>query len=199
MASASSDSNVGLIGISGRKFTRILVLAGLFAVFVLTSGCGGDDEEASTTPEATTPTETATTESVPTETEEEPAKTETGGDPGGEDEPAEEREGESPEDQPGGAGDEEPARTLALFTGRGGRITPRVIRVPAFIAVRVELRSGDGATYSLRFGGKTIAAGERLKSHSTTIDGLRPGEGITGKPAGAGNPVRIEATAEPGP
>jgi hypothetical protein len=167
----------------------------LFAI----SGCGGDDEEASTTPTATTPAETAETESVPTETEEQPAETETGGETGGEDEPAEEREGESPEDQPGGAGDEEPARTLALFTGRAGQIRPRVIRVPAFISVRVELRSADGATYSLRFGTTTVAAGERLNSHATTIDGLRPGESITGRPAGAGNPVRIEATAEPGP
>ncbi len=51
----------------------------------------------------------------------------------------------SPEDEPGGAGDEEPARTLALFTGEGGRITPRTVRVPAFISIRVELRSEDGA------------------------------------------------------
>ena len=191
MASASSDSNVGLIGISGRKFTRKLVLAGLFALVVAISGCGGDDEEASTTPTATTPASTATTESVPAETTEEPAVTET--------EAEAETEAESPEDMPGGAGDEQPARTLALFTGRAGRITPRVVRVPAFISVRVELRSADGATYSLRFGESTVAAGERLSSRATTIDGLRPGEAITGKPGGAGNPVRIEATAEPGP
>ena len=191
MASASSDSNVGLIGISGRKFTRKLVLAGLFALFVAVSACGGDDEEASTTPTATTPASTATTESVPAETTEEPAVTET--------EAETETEAQSPEDMPGGAGDEQPARTLALFTGRAGRITPRVVRVPAFISVRVELRSADGATYSLRFGDTTVAAGERLNSRATTIDGLRPGEAITGKPGGAGNPVRIEATAEPGP
>jgi hypothetical protein len=199
MASASSGSTVGLIGICGRKFTRNLALAGLLALLVAASGCGGDDEEASTTPAATTPAETAATESVPTETEEQPAETETSDDTAGEDEPAEDREGESPEAQPGGAGDEVAARTLALFTGRAGRITPRVIRVPAFISVRVELRSADGATYSLRFGKATVAAGEKLNSHATTIDGLRPGESITGKPGGAGNPVRIEATAEPGP
>ena len=198
MASASSDSNVGLIGISGRKFTRKCFLAGLLALLVAIPGCGGDDEEASTTPAATTPARTATTESAPTQTEEQPAETETGVQRG-DDKPAEDRGGGSPEDQPGGAGDEEPARTLALFTGRAGRITPRVVRVPAFISVRVELRSADGATYSLRFGKKTIAAGERLNSHATTIDGLRPGEAITGEPTGAGNPVRIEATAEPGP
>jgi hypothetical protein len=191
MASASSDSTVGLIGISGRKFTRKLVLAGLFALLVAISGCGGDDDDSSTTPASTTPANTATTDSAPTETEEQPAETET--------EPSTETEAESPEDMPGGAGDEEPARTLALFTGRAGRITPRVVRVPAFISVRVELRSADGATYSLRFGDKTIAAGERLNSQATTIDGLRPGEAITGTPTGAGNPVRISATAEPGP
>jgi hypothetical protein len=192
MASASSDSNVGLIGISGRKFTRKLALAGLIALSVAVSGCGGDDEEASTTPTTTAPAETATTESTPTETTEQPpATTET--------EAQTETEAESPEDLPGGAGDEEPARTLALFTGRGGRISPRVVRVPAFISVRIELRSADGAAYALRFGNKTIAAGDKLQSASTTIDGLRPGQAITGRPTAAGNPVRISATAEPGP
>jgi hypothetical protein len=133
-------------------------------------------------------TETGTTESVPTETA--PAVTEGA---------TETQPAEAPEDMPGGAGDEEPARTLALLTGRGGRITPRVVRVPAFIQVVVELRSADGATYALRFGDTTIRAGGELSSVSTRIDGLRPGEAVTGRPTGAGNPVRIEATAEPGP
>jgi hypothetical protein len=164
----------------------------VLAVLLALSGCGGDDDGDSTAPAATAPTETATptTESTPeTETEEQ-------------EQPEEETEtepGEGPEDLPGGAGDEEPARTLALFTARGGRITPRVVRVPAFIAVKVELRSADGQAYALRFGDTTITAGGELSSVSTTLDGLRPGEAITGKPAGPGNPVRIEATAEPGP
>jgi hypothetical protein len=104
-----------------------------------------------------------------------------------------------PEDQPGGAGDEEPARTLALFTAEDGRITPRTVRVPAFIAIQVELRSKDGRKYGLRFGDVTITAGGGLSSVSTKIDGLRPGKAISGEPTGPGNPVRIEATAEPGP
>jgi hypothetical protein len=132
--------------------------------------------------------DTATTESVPTETQEEPPVAETEAEPE-----------EAPEDMPGGAGDEEPARTLALFTARAGRITPRVVRVPAFISIQVELRSADGETYALRFGDTTIEAGGDLQSVSTTIDGLRPGEAIKGTPSGAGNRVRIEATAEPGP
>jgi hypothetical protein len=134
----------------------------------------------------TTPAQTATVE-TPTNTEEEPPERETA--------PAE----TGPEDEPGGAGDEEPARTLALLTAEDGRITPRAVRVPAFISIQVELRSKDGRKYGLRFGDVTITAGGGLTSVSTTIDGLRPGEGIVGKPTGAGNPVRIEATAEPGP
>ena len=104
-----------------------------------------------------------------------------------------------PEEQPGGAGDEEPARSLALFTGRGGTITPRVIRVPAFISIRVELRSADGREYGLGFDGKRIRVSGGLASVSTTIEGLRPGRAVTANPLGVGNRVRIEATAEPGP
>jgi hypothetical protein len=151
------------------------------------SGCGGDDEQAATTGSteaATTPTQPATVE-APTETQttETEAKTETTG----------------PEDQAGGAGDAEPARVQALFSAENGRITPRVVRVPAFISIQVELRSKDGAKYALRFGDVTITAGGDLNSVSTTIDGLRPNEAITGVPKGPGNKVRISATAEPGP
>ena len=97
----------------------------------------------------------------------------------------------------GGAGDEQAAETLALFTGKNGAITPSVVRVPAFISVRVELRSADGGAYELTFGDKKIAAGGELSSRSTTFEGLRPGAKLVG--TGTGGKVRIEATAEPGP
>ena len=103
------------------------------------------------------------------------------------------------QDEPGGAGDEEPARSLALFTGEGGRITPRLVRVPPFISIRVELRSADGREYGLTFAGETIRVSSGLGSVSTTIDGLRPNMGVIGIPTGASNRVRIAATAEPGP
>jgi hypothetical protein len=74
-----------------------------------------------------------------------------------------------------------------------------VVRVPAFISIRVELRSGDGSRYGLTIEGETIEVGGGLGSVSTTIDGLRPGETVVGAPTGAANRVRIEATAEPGP
>jgi hypothetical protein len=175
------------------KSSRTPVVAAVLALMLVLSGCGGDDEEAPTTPAATAPAETAETgvERPETEREEQPNEvetTETGS-----------ARAESPEDQPGGAGDEEPARTLALFTARDGRISPRVVRVPAFISVRAELRSADGVSYGLRFGDTTIRAGGELSSASAALDGLRPGEAIVGRPTGPGNPVRIAATAEPGP
>ena len=120
------------------------------------AGCGGDDE--ASTP--TAPTTTAETETTPvvttlTQTETETAPAETA--------PATATE-TSPEDMPGGAGDEEPARTLALFTARGGQIGPRVVRVPAFISIEVRLRSADGGDYALRFGSVTVRAGEDTPS-----------------------------------
>jgi hypothetical protein len=173
-----------------RIFTRKVPIGLVIALALAVSGCGGDDEQASSTPATTAMTETAATESTPAETvtEESPGvETETV--------PAE----STPEDQPGGAGDEEPARTLALFTANDGRITPAVVRVPAFISIEVQLRSADGTKYKLRFGDTTITAGGGLSSVSTTIDGLRPGKAIVGTPEGPGNRVRVEATAEPGP
>jgi outer membrane biosynthesis protein TonB len=162
------------------------------------AGCGGDDDESAATTEVPPPT----AEPEPTATEEteaEPEEPEPEPDPEPEPEPAEPEQPTSPEDQPGGAGDEEPARSLALLTGENGRITPRRVRVPAFISIRVELRSKDGEGYGLRFGGATLRVSEGLGSASTTIDGLRPGEAVVGTPTGPGNRVRIEATAEPGP
>ena len=174
-----------------------LLLAGVLGAAVLALGaCGGDDEPEATTPVVTAPTET---ETMPEETETTPPETEP---PPGETVPPEETETETapgPEEVPGGAGDEEPARTLALFTARDGRITPRLVRVPAFISIQIELRSADGRQYGLRIGDVTVTAGGEINSTSVTIDGLRPNETVVGVPTGPGNRVRVAATAEPGP
>lgn len=154
------------------------------------AGCGGDDEKPSTTDEPSTATETAKAPAIveerpstATQPNKSPAATTT-----------------SPEDQQGGAGDEEPAHSLALLTGRDGSITPRRVRVPAFISIRVELRSRDDRRYSLSFGKRMLSAGGDIASVSSTFAGLRPGAALVGRAVnGAGNVVRIEATAEPGP
>jgi hypothetical protein len=180
-----------------RPGRRSALAGAVVALLLALAGCGGGDEEPAGTTEAQPP---PTAEPAPTETEETEAATEeTEAEPEPEPDPTEAEPPASPEDQPGGAGDEEPARSLALFAGEGGRITPRVVRVPAFISIRVELSSEDGQEYGLTFEGETIRVSSGLGSVSTTIDGLRPGESIVGTPAGAGNRVRIEATAEPGP
>jgi hypothetical protein len=176
----------------------------VLALLLALAGCGGDDEEPAATTEAAPP---PTAEPAPTETDAETQTEaeaeETEAEPEPEPEPTEPTEPAepppSPEDQPGGAGDEEPARALALLTGENGRITPRRVRVPAYISIRVELRSQDGRKYGLRFPGANLRVSGGLSSVSTTIDGLRPGEAVVGTPTGAGNRVRIEATAEPGP
>jgi hypothetical protein len=178
-----------LIGTRGKSLNRLFVEAAVLALVLALAGCGGDDDEqaGTTTAPAEAPAPTATV----TAPETAPAPTETA-----EPEPPPPT---SPEDQPGGAGDEQGAYSLALFTGEDGRITPRVVRVPAYISIRVELRSGDGREYGLTFEGEGITVGGGLGSVSTTIDGLRPGEAVVGVPKGAANRVRIEATAEPGP
>ncbi len=162
------------------------------AVSLLVAGCGGDDQGevgGQTTTSAPPPTRTVT---VPPRTTPEKERTETAS-------PKEdtERRPASPEDQSGGAGDEEAARSEVILTGRGGRIGPLVVKVPPFIAIRVVLRSGDGKPYVLRVGNRVIRAGLKGSSSSATFDGLRPGKRLLG--SAVSGKVVIEASAEPGP
>jgi hypothetical protein len=184
----ASRSLISMI-VSIRRMRKWLVLG---ALALALAGCGGDDEPSASTEQqgSASETTTATTETQATEVDPETETLPNDGDGTGT------GTGESGE---GGAGDEEAAQTLALFTGRNGDITPRTIRVPAFISIRVELRSGDGAEYSLTFGDKTIKVPAALNSVSTTFDGLRPGAKLVGKATAAPGQVVVEATAEPGP
>ena len=95
------------------------------------------------------------------------------------------------------SGDETPISTQALFTGRGGRITPRRIQVPPFIAVTVGLRSADGKTYSIEVNGRGMATNGRAQ---IKLPGLRAEDRYLVKNR-SGTPATlvIEATAEPGP
>jgi len=171
--------------VSIRSFRKLLVLA---LALLVVGGCGGDDE----------PTPPATQEGTVSEESTATSETETGApDPETETLPNDGDGTGTGESGQGGAGDEQAAETLALLTGENGAITPAVVRVPAFISIRVELRSADGGAYELRFGEKSIEVGDGLSSRSTTFEGLRPGAKLVG--TGTGGKVRIEATAEPGP
>jgi hypothetical protein len=173
----------------------VRVAAAAVLALLAVAGCGGDEEEPETAATTSTPTETQTTATEETVTEPE---VETATEVEVEPKPVEPET--SPEEQPGGAGDEEPARSQALFTAAGGRVTPRVVRIPSFIAVRVELRARDAGPYTLTIGGQTIEVGDALNSMSVSLDGLRPGDAYVGRlGSGASGRVRVEATAEPGP
>jgi hypothetical protein len=172
--------------------------AALFIGLLAVAGCGGGGEKSTTTSTAvssapsqfestqtvqtiTTPPSTATT---PTTTQKAPTKTNT-----------------SPEDQPGGAGDETPIATQALFTANGGRISPARVRVPPFIAVRVVLQAKDAKAYTLIVGGKEVAVGEGRTRASVRLDGLRPGARYVAHNQFGNKPAAlvIVANAEPGP
>lgn len=177
-----------------RRARGQLAVAAIAAGALLGVACGDDEGrvqqetvETSTAPTSppTTPTDTAPARTVPER--EQTATTPAGG----------ATPSPTPEDGPGGAGDEQPISSQALLTGRGGKIAPRRVRVPPFIAIRVELRSADGAVYALRFGKRVIRVNADTPSVSTTFDGLRPGRRLSG--TGGSGSVLIEASAEPGP
>ena len=150
------------------------------------AGCGDDEEDSQKNEQAGPTTAQTQTQTAPKGH---------GGDP-----PPAPGVGKSPEDQPGGAGDEEPARAPAVFTGLAGSVGPSIVRVPPFIAVRVELRSADGGRYALRLGDKTVRAGPGRRAGTFTHPGLRQGEALKGRQVGGdGGAIRIEASAEPGP
>ncbi|MGI8750103.1 MAG: hypothetical protein ACR2J6_06090 [Thermoleophilaceae bacterium] len=174
--------------------TRSALAAPIAVLVLATAGCGGGDETSgadkareSTRTQETVPADAVTgKQTVPEQTETVPSAT--AEDNGG---------GKAPERQPGGAGDEVPNATQALITGRGGRLSPRAVSAPPFIAVSVELRSTDGRDYALSGGGKSLRAGEGESSASAVLPGLRPGKTL--KLSGPQGTVVISANAEPGP
>lgn len=172
------------------RVRRVAALALTLALLGL-AGCGGDGEGGESTAggDSSAPAETSFTSTETTTATEATAEPEV----------APEEDEQPSEEQQVDPGDEQLGGTVAIFTGRAGRITPRVVRVPPYLGVRVELRSGDGDTYGLRFGRKLLLVGVELSSVSARFDGLRPGVALRGTPYQGGNRVRVEATAEPGP
>jgi hypothetical protein len=105
----------------------------------------------------------------------------------------------SPEQQPGGAGDETPISTQALFTGKGGDITPATVRVPPFIAVKVVLHSTDGGSYAIEVAKHELKVDSGHPTATLQLSGLRAGKRYTLDVSGAPEALAIVANAEPGP
>jgi hypothetical protein len=173
----SADKRCRLI----RPFVGICVLG---LILLGSAGCGGDDEPKTAGAPDKTSGPVTQTQAESTETVVEGTTTDR----------------TSPEQEvPGGPGDEEPAYSQALLTGRNGRINPPLVQVPPYIAIRVELHSADGVPYGLRFGNAKLQTRAR-ETDSVLLGGLRPGRRVIGTPVGGGgNRVVISASAEPGP
>ncbi len=157
----------------------------MLAAAAALAGCGsggsGQTQAAvSTTP--TTPPPPTATATAPIATVTTPTQTST-----------------SPEDQPGGAGDETPIATQALFTGKDGEITPASIRVPPFIAVKVVLHSADGASYGIEVAHHELNVDGSNPTATVKLSGLRAGKRYMVNVTGAPETLAIVANAEPGP
>ena len=138
-------------------------LAGTLLAALVLAGCGGGDPtvtERSQSPELSPTPPTATAPSAPAPPKDIPTPTPTPT-------PA------SPEDQEGGAGDEEPARLRVELTIDGEGITPPSMTVTPFLALEFVIQNDTRSRQSVRFRGRgrTVAAGStgRLRA-----PGVRP-------------------------
>jgi hypothetical protein len=157
----------------------------LLIVAAAVGGCGGDDSEQTAAPTATPPpvateTATATPTSTPTETAT-PTATPT---PAG-------------EDQPGGAGDEEPIRVPVEFTVRDRGISPPQVAVPAFLGMELIVNNELTDPIEVRLEGAepmTVGPGETGRAR---IEGRRKGQYVVD--FGAAGQALIITGAKPGP
>jgi hypothetical protein len=178
---------------------RTVAGATLVVALLAFTGCGADDEPVSQDPRTSQAPELSTgTDRQPTDgtqSESEPAEpTATTPEP-----KTPSTDESSPEDEQGGAGDEEPIGIDATFTVKGGKVTPHLIRVPPFIAVKVTLVSGDGQSARLQIAGQRLKVGPDRKRDSVRLTGLRQGGAYRGRLLGSSAAVRVDASAEPGP
>jgi hypothetical protein len=107
----------------------------------------------------------------------------------------------SPEDQPGGPGDEVPIRVPATFTFARGGLEPPSVSVPAFLAVQLTVVSADGRAHSVRFEGPeprtlSVPAGGSAGAH---FDGFKAGTYALRSLDGNGGDGKLVVGGEPGP
>jgi hypothetical protein len=152
------------------------------------AGCGGDDEQTTSTqatpappPSTVTPTPTETPTASPTATAtEQPSPT------------------ESPEDKPGGAGDEEAIRVPAEFTISSDlHISPQQVSMPAFLQIEFIVHNKSSQPVVVRFVGRKLMTVQPNDNASTTVEGRKKGSYVVSAQPG-GDAVVITGV-EPGP
>jgi hypothetical protein len=107
----------------------------------------------------------------------------------------------SPEDQPGGAGDEESIRVPATFTFGASGVTPSSVHVPAFLAIELTVVSADGKAHAVTLESPgpvnlTAPAGGRA---SKRLAGLKAGTYKLSSLDGNGPDAELVVGGEPGP
>ena len=93
---------------------------------------------------------------------------------------------ESPEDQPGGAGDEEAARVPVELTVGADGITPPEVSVPGFLAIELIIHNETAQAVTVRLEGVEPLSVEAGDTTRARISGKRPGRyPIDAGPAGS--------------
>jgi hypothetical protein len=165
-----------------RTFACLLVLGFTLGV----TGCGDDEDSGDGAATEAPSAEIVTTEG--SGTAELPPSTETAPD-----------EEASPEDQEGGAGDEEAARSEVVLEFTRDGLEPPIVRVAPFIAVALIVRS-DGTEYDIAVSGPRSAGGANGTTETDIdLDGLRPGEKYEVRERNTGSVTAIVAGDDAGP
>jgi hypothetical protein len=161
----------------------MLILA-IWAGLLLT-GCGGDDSTVSSSPaETATPTATATASPTATPTATASAT-------------ATATATASPEDQPGGAGDEEPARVPLEFTLSASGLKPSTISVPGFLGLELIVHNETSQPQRVTLEGSGTLDVPANDSARARFEGRRPGTyKVDAGPAGT---AKVIVGVEPGP
>lgn len=162
------------------RFNRHLLI--LFVCSVV-AGCGGDEPTVAP-PETATATGTAGATATPTATATATASETAAA-------------SASPEDQPGGAGDEEPARVPLEFTLSDDGLKPGTISVPAFLGLEliVHNRTSQPQHVVLEGSGSVdVPAGDTARAH---FEGRR--KGTYRVDAGSAGHAEVIVGVEPGP
>jgi hypothetical protein len=125
------------------------------------AGCGDDEPTAGSSP---TPAPTAAATETPTPTAE-PTETPT---PTPTEQPA-------PEEQEGGAGDEEEARVPVVFTVGDDGVLPARVSVPGFLALELIIRNDTSRPIVARLEGTEPLTANPGETTRARIEGRRPG------------------------
>jgi hypothetical protein len=172
-----------IIGSVSARINRHMLILAICSGVVLAAGCGGDEPTVApaptvtATPSATasaTPTATATATPTPTPT----ATT-------------------SPEDQPGGAGDEEPARVPLEFTLDDSGLKPKTISVPAFLGLELIVHNRTGQPQRVVLEGSGELDAPANDTARVRFEGRRAGTYEVD--AGAAGHAQVIVGVEPGP